>query len=241
MFFFSLALSLLACDEPTSIPNPDAARRTLDAGSWEVQVLAVDASRCREMRGVDLVGESLYGDLSVRGSSLVFNLEGARLAGEISRDSLYVEGALPVSDQPERPPREDHAEPGDDDVDYGDSDQDEGETSDTDAGDPAARGSSDAPDDGDVSSEPRGGGHHGGHLPPRAHDAWASIEADILSRRLANGLLSISMDRCELELKVVMAYVGGDDRGVVVVSEEDEDVSDAPDDAPPSSGDADAG
>ena len=234
MFLTSHALSLLACDEPTSIPNPDSARRTLDAGSWEVQVLAVDASRCREVRGEDLVGASLYGDLSVRGSSLVFNLEGARLVGEISRDSLYVEGALPVSDQPARPPREDESEP--DDVDYDDSD-----SSDTDAGDPGARGSSDAPDDGDVSSEPRGGGHHGGHLPPRAHDAWASIEADILSRRLANGLLSISMDRCELELKVVMAYVGGDDRGVVVVSEEDEDVSDAPDDAPPSSGDADAG
>ena len=74
------------------------------------------------------------------------------------------------------------------------------------------------------------------HADPRPDAGFASLDAEILSRRLANGMLSVSMGRCELDLKVVLAYVG-DDRGVVVVQEDDTD-TEPPSDEPVDSDDA---
>lgn len=218
MSLFFLAFSLLACDDP-SIPSPTSAARQLDAGQWEVQVLNASASRGCDLRPQDLVGEALYGDLAVHGDQLVFNLEGARLVGEMHGHSLYVEGSLPSGEHPDRPPIVDHSEPGEDDTDVDSGAPDAG---DPDAGDTGAA----EPPSGGGSSGSGGGStrgfHGGGHTEPSRDAGYASIDAEILSRRLANGMMSVSMGRCALDLKVVLAYVG-DDRGVVVGTEEDTD------------------
>ncbi len=238
-----LVLSAACFEEPAVIhmqPPPDDSP-ALDAGVYELQVVAVDNFSCDGMRARDLIGMEMQGIFGRSGKKASFDLQGIPMNGHMKNGLLSLAGGV---DYAAPVPMDEPTEPVSDPDDPSSSEDPNGSTS---SDDPSGGGS--RPDCGDSgssngsggssggssgSSEPSSGSS-GGSTPPDGGDNCggtepavfsmeAVMEMEVLSAHLAEGSLwyqaSDGAMSCSFEVQVVMAFVGDNQEPPPVVYEE---------------------
>lgn len=210
-----------ACDDIEIRPVPatrEPAPVVLEAGTYDIRVDDVKSSTCG-FDPRDMVGQHVWADLAVVRGESILAFGGWTLRGEMSGNTLYVEGG-PDAVDPGEPPRDEPGDTGGGEPEPveegGGGDASEPDTGGDDRPDDGDRPDDDRPDDGDRPDDDRP------DTPPDSR-AFASLDAAIRDRGLADGRLTVEAEGCRMELAVVLTRGERPDEPVYAESDEEAD------------------
>ncbi len=204
---FPLLLSLfalVACEDPiTTVPAPDR-EPALQNGVYVLSVDKIIELDC-DASAREISGWKAELGLAIKGREARGRLDGIELEGQAKGAFVYLDGEIPMGDEPSRPPedREDHGEDSGTEDSDGD-DIDEGQE--TQASEKCEV--EDVEEDSDVAEPSR--------------DAGVSLDLEAVGRREARGVFVVDVPGCFAELKVRAVYERALEEGPVVMEVEEE-------------------
>ncbi len=202
--------SLVACDEPvTTLPVPDEAM-ALQNGVYILSVDKIIELECdADAREISNWKAEL--GLAIKGREAHGRLDGIELEGQAKGAFVYLDGDIPMGDEPSQPPRdrdEDHEDEGEDTGSGGGS---TGEDSDDSDGNEASA-KCEVEDEGEEDSD----------IAEPARDDGVSLDLEAVGRHEARGVFVVDVPGCFAELKVRAVFERPLEEGPVVIDVEEE-------------------